>query len=206
MWLSDFFLDLLFFSQHLLLFCGCNIFSHLPKDDNIKTGLKAFFYILYFPDCFYFLVFLFLFWTLSLVAFFRCLLTIGCWLMIHGEEIKMYLEALNMWVEFIDLEHHCKVILMGLHWETTDVSKFAYLLFPVFHSYVQCICISVIYICTMYNVIYRCHIGASLCWNSLQFLLCWMFFIFVIMNVCRILSHFHCIYRIYCMFSFLYIF
>lgn len=90
-----FFLDLLLFSQHLFLFCGCNIFSHPPKDDNVKTDLEVFFHIFFFPDCFYFLVFLFLFWTLSSAAFFRCLLTIDCWLTIYGEEIKMYLEALN---------------------------------------------------------------------------------------------------------------
>lgn len=102
---SDFFLGFCFYKFVLYvcfgLVCRCNIFSHFSKELNVKAGLEVFLYNFCLSRLFSFYVCVFE--SLSSVAFLRCLLTVGCLLMFHSWEVKMYWGALNRWVELVNL-------------------------------------------------------------------------------------------------------
>lgn len=111
---SDFFFLLFLFLLFSIpfLFCGCNVFSHLSKYINVKIDLEVFLSIFSFSRLLLFSVFSFGY--VSSLVFLRCLLTVGCLLMIHSRKIKMYLEVLNLHMEPVDLEHYCKSIFVRL--------------------------------------------------------------------------------------------
>lgn len=98
---SDFFPWFSFlFYKILFLFHRCNVFSHLSKAFDVKVGLEVFLYIFCFSKLFSFSVCLCE--SVSSVAS-SDFCSVGCLLVFHSREMKMYLEALNMWMELVSL-------------------------------------------------------------------------------------------------------